>query len=546
MTWADIMGWMNLLYSVVIIGLVGLLAPFVFGTCRAISLLLTHLWLRYSRYRHITFPSRPPESSTAEWLFEGHGLLIGVNRSHASVMDRLMRYVEEHNGPALGCLGIFFAPRIVVWDLDMIQSIFAKPDLWMKPEFVRNTLRDITGDSSVLLTEGDLHRRQRKIIGPSFHHDALRHTYSVFMDLGSTLVQRWKSMVQESLNHSVVVDLFKEVLRIPIVAICRTAFGMKEEYLRTHGKKLDAAFGKIFANLDSQSVTVRRLSILFLHIFPIWLTYRFPLKMLSDRRKAAQLIRNEVSSLIKQRSTVPTEGTPPQDLLDSLLRKMGGDAEDRNCTMSRSEVLDNCMTFMSAGSMTTVSLLTSMLTQLALHPRSASKLREEISSAFPAGLKSDDDVSKLDKLPYLDAVFRESIRLYPPIPATARIASETITVGDLTIPKGAYVLVPIAALQRLPALWGHDANLFRPERWLNSSTGGASMNLAFMPFLYGPRSCIGSRFATLEAKVVVAHIYDSDIRLTVVPACEFYQFSFVSAYVGLMMKIELCKEPSLP
>jgi cytochrome P450 len=110
-------------------------------------------------------------------------------------------------------------------------------------------------------------------------------------------------------------------------------------------------------------------------------------------------------------------------------------------------------------------------------------------------------------MPYLNAVCNESLRLNSPIGATQRHAAVATSLNGVPIAKGQTVTVPIWAINRSTALWGDDAAQFNPDRWLtgpNAAHGGAQSSYALLTFLHGPRSCIGSGFAKLEVKCLLA------------------------------------------
>ena len=110
-------------------------------------------------------------------------------------------------------------------------------------------------------------------------------------------------------------------------------------------------------------------------------------------------------------------------------------------------------------------------------------------------------------MPFLTAVCNETLRLYPPAPATARRAVVPTTIGGVQIPQGTTATIAPWAINRSRALWGTNADQFNPDRWLdgpNAATGGATSPYAFLTFLHGPRSCIGQSFARLEMKCLLA------------------------------------------
>jgi cytochrome P450 len=110
----------------------------------------------------------------------------------------------------------------------------------------------------------------------------------------------------------------------------------------------------------------------------------------------------------------------------------------------------------------------------------------------------------LESLPYLNAVCKEVLRLYPTLPLSARYAIRDTFIGSSPIPKGTTIFVVPWATNRDPKLWGADADAFRPERWLDTPNGGADSNYSFVTFFHGPRSCIGQNFARAELRALVA------------------------------------------
>lgn len=110
-------------------------------------------------------------------------------------------------------------------------------------------------------------------------------------------------------------------------------------------------------------------------------------------------------------------------------------------------------------------------------------------------------------MPYLTAVCNEVLRLYPTVPATARIAKKTSIISGHTIPVGTVAIMSMWQNNRDKQLWGEDALSFNPDRWLsgpNAAHGGATAPNALLTFLHGPRSCIGQTFAQIEMKVLLA------------------------------------------
>lgn len=100
----------------------------------------------------------------------------------------------------------------------------------------------------------------------------------------------------------------------------------------------------------------------------------------------------------------------------------------------------------------------------------------------------------------LSMVINESLRLYPPASLLPRMAFEDINIGDLHVPKGLSIWIPVLAIHHSKDLWGKDADEFNPERFASKPFSSGR----FMPFAMGPRNCVGQSFAMMEAKIILA------------------------------------------
>ena len=173
-------------------------------------------------------------------------------------------------------------------------------------------------------------------------------------------------------------------------------------------------------------------------------------------------------------------------------------------------LIDQVMTFLAAGHETTSTSLQWSTYALCKHPDVQTKLRAEIRSKLPP--TSGDSpapitAQQIDSMPYLNAFCNEILRFYPPVRITIREAIKDTSLTGTFIPKGTVISIVPQATNRNRELWGPDADEFNPDRWMGpgkSKSGGATNNYAFLTFLHGPRSCIGSGFARAELACLVA------------------------------------------
>ena len=189
---------------------------------------------------------------------------------------------------------------------------------------------------------------------------------------------------------------------------------------------------------------------------------------------------------------------------DELLQRLVGARDPASGeAMSDRLIVDNVVTFLIAGHETTSQALTWSLYLLALFPEWQEKLREEA-----AGVAGNRGIGREDigKLPLLDAVFQEAMRLYPPAPVIMRRTVKPTTLGGVSLDAGATVSVPVYVVHRHRKLW-QDPLSFDPSRFSAEAKAGRH-RCAYMPFGAGPRTCIGATFAMVEGKAILATLLE--------------------------------------
>jgi cytochrome P450 len=178
------------------------------------------------------------------------------------------------------------------------------------------------------------------------------------------------------------------------------------------------------------------------------------------------------------------------------------------------------MTFLAAGHETTSVTVTWMLYVFSIYPEVQKKVRQEMLEHIGRPTETNRcplAYDTLNGLPYLNACVKELLRFIPPVPTTSRVAAEDDSILGYDIPKGTQVFLSPAALHKLKSVYGEDAEEFKPERWMDPTTlteeqrGStkfvtSDMSWAYVPFLTGPRNCIGSKFATIETKIILYYL----------------------------------------
>ena len=213
-----------------------------------------------------------------------------------------------------------------------------------------------------------------------------------------------------------------------------------------------------------------------------------------NRRRQADadtdLILGTVNQVLEDRRR---SGLRADDLLDLMLYPTSEESK-----LDDENIRHQMLTFLVAGHETTGNLLAFAAHFLATHPDAAQRMREERQSITDGRALNFDEVPKLR---FTRAVISESLRLWPTAPGFFRAARTDTTLGDYTFSKGEWIFILLLAVHRDQAVWGADADEFRPERFLQDR-----VPTSYKPFGTGPRACIGRQFALHEATIVLSDL----------------------------------------
>ncbi|GBQ92718.1 cytochrome P450 [Asaia krungthepensis] len=230
---------------------------------------------------------------------------------------------------------------------------------------------------------------------------------------------------------------------------------------------------------------------------PEWLPHPGKAKGLA----AARALRAQALAQIRARRALNVDDGP-DDLLNRLLTARD---PDTGRVMSDEEIIDNLLTFLTAGHETTALALAWTFDRLSRHPEIMRGVQRELDSILP-GKESALDASTLNQLDLTRRVLRESMRLTPPAPIIIREVRTPFELEGVSLEKGTRLVVPIYALHRHRQIW-ESPEIFDPERFSpRAGERPQDDRYAYMPFGAGPRICIGARFAETEALTVLALI----------------------------------------
>ncbi|XP_073131607.1 cytochrome P450 CYP749A22-like [Henckelia pumila] len=190
------------------------------------------------------------------------------------------------------------------------------------------------------------------------------------------------------------------------------------------------------------------------------------------------------------------------DFLGSLLA--AHHAADKQNRISVDNIIDECKVFFLAGHETTGSLLTWIFLFLGIHTDWQEKARNEVFQVFG---QENPKSEGLARLKIVSMIINETLRLYSPVTSLARRAKSDVRLGKYELPANMEISIPIIEFHRSQEIWGEDAHLFKPERFAEGVAKATRNNpMAFLPFGFGPRTCVGLNFASNEAKIALSMI----------------------------------------
>ena len=322
---------------------------------------------------------------------------------------------------------------------------------------------------------GPQHRQQRQLVAPPFHRAALQSYHDIMVEAVQRLITEWK--IGRSIN------IHEKVRALTLRIASAVLFSRDPAEAYPIGRMLEDWVERCFS-------------------IGVW-AYPLPVPgtPYHGMLRQAERIERALLAMIQQRGADPGARS---DVLSLLMQAR--DCEGRG--MTDVELVGQAAILFIASFETTTSALTWTLFLLAQHPAVMHQLMDEIESVLGGAPPRAD---QLPKLPYLQYVIKESMRILPPVPYTVRVAQQPLKVGPFDVPQEARVVASHYLTHHLPDLYP-EPERFRPERWRDINP----TQYEYLPFNAGPRICIGAAFATQVLRISLAMILQP-FRFTVVP-----------------------------
>ena len=402
-----------------------------------------------------------------------------------------------------------FFRSYLVNDTDLLKTVLKeRPDDFPKSGRISEGLRPLLGES-VFLTNGETWKRQRRIIDPAFEGGRLRETFSAIWDASEAAVARLAEFqggeveIEEHTSHAAADVIFRTLFSIPIEhEIASKVFHEFRTYQRTQPILNIAAFIPM----------------------PRWLSRFFH----RDTRGAAAKIRGLITKLTSERMAEIDAGTAPNDLASKIMTTADPVTGE---TFTTEEMVDQVAIFFLAGHETSASALAWTLYLMAQFP----DWQDNVAAEAEIGLAND--FSAVAKLRISRDVFREALRLYPPVPMMVRQNTCPEEFRKRDVQAGSQIVLSPWHLHRHERMW-ENPDGFDPARW-GTENGKTCMRDAYMPFSAGPRVCTGAGFAMIEGVLILSMILRKyRVSLTDRPAPEPVAHLTVRSKDGIFLRLD--------
>ncbi|NXH62002.1 CP4B1 protein, partial [Rhabdornis inornatus] len=423
------------------------------------------------------FPGPPKH-----WL-HGHNHLMHSE----NILQQVVSWGEEYpyafprwSGP--------FLPSLIIHHPEYAKIMLGRPD--PKATVPYKFLLPWIG-KGLLVLEGSKWFQHRKMLTPAFHYDVLKSYVTLMSDSVKVMLDKWDKRITERKS----VELFQDVSLMTLDSIMKCAFSFNSDCQTQSDSHyyIKAVFDLSY--LLSHRIQTLSFKDIFYDLTRNGREFQAACKL--ARTHTDQVIQERKALLSNEKERDKIQKKKHLDFLDILLC-----SKDANGVgLSDEDLCAEVDTFMFEGHDTTASGISWLFYCLAIHPEHQQRCREEIQSIL--GDRDSIEWEDLGKMTYTTMCIKESLRLFPPVPAVSRQLSKPVTFPDgRSLPEGCLVALNIFAIHRNRDVW-EDPEVYDPLRFSPENSAQRHSH-AFLPFSAGSRNCIGQQFAMNEMKVALA------------------------------------------
>ncbi|KAI0806607.1 cytochrome P450 [Fomes fomentarius] len=448
-----------------------------------------------------------------------------------------VRHIADTYGPVAKLHGFFGAKTLHIYDLKAMHSISIKDQesYYRGGEFIGTMLLLI--GPGLLSTHGDSHKKQRKMLNPVFSVAHIRNITPLFYNVTEKFVAAINSQVEGGPQE---LDMMHWIGRIALELIGQGGMGHSFDPLVDGSQDTLTEVVKAFVPSFEKIQWARFLFPYLPYLGPSWFRRAIldliPSKTIQKAKEVTDVVNKPSEELVNAKKAALGKGEEDvthrvgegKDVLSILLKGNTTAAEEDK--LPDEELYAHILTFILAGTDTTSNTLARILHQLADHQDVQEKLRKEIHEAqerWGQAIPYDE----LCALPYMDAVCRETLRIFTPLNVIAReVLHDTILplsspvrgidgtkISEIPVQKGTSIFCHLGEANADKALWGQDAREWKPERWLKplprevEEARVPGVYAHMMTFIGGPYACmyVSIRFAQVFIQVVLALLLSS-------------------------------------
>ncbi|KAI6147633.1 cytochrome P450 [Pisolithus thermaeus] len=434
--------------------------------------------------------------------------------------------------------GILGEDQLVVADPKALSRILSSASQHFPKVPERRMLTFMALGKGIIWAEGVTSTNDRKILSPGFGAAESRAFMAISQASAQSMVARWMELVNAGNSDKIVLDIPSWVSRATLDAIGQGAFDVQLGSLDNAEIPLAKSYQGMMMNIFGtpsvlQIFVQEALKYIPKLIVKSWVKY-------TPNHRAARLcevnsvVTATARSMVIEKAESLLQGKGSRDIF-TLLVKANMDAEAKN-KLSDEELYSQMRVILFAGHETTSNTVSWALLELARKPELQSRLRSEIrqhESVIHARGDTHFTVSDLENMPLLNAVVKETLRYHCVVPQLYRMAAEdyvlplsqpiTTESGELMhevlAPKGTRIITSVAAYNRNKDMWGEDADVFNPDRWLDGiakdKEAATGVYSSLLTFGSGTHACLGWRFAVIEVQAFLVEILSQfEISLT--------------------------------
>ena len=398
-------------------------------------------------------------------------------------MEPHMEWVKQFpDSPLIHYRMNFNEERVLIVDMNALKTILNDQELASKNFKGYKALSFLLGNGLVTL-DGKEHTSHRKLISPAFKFNNIKILTKMFAEQTLKLMKKW-----DEVKEGEYVEVGADINSLTLNIIGLGAFGFDFSSFSGDANNLGQDASQRFANIISGRSS---LSNFFLFFIPG--AKHVPVKPYRELKEDLSFTEKLVKALIAEKKKNKREVA--EDLLDLLL-----DAKDEETgeSFTDDQLVNHVKTFLFAGHETTSTLVSWTFHILSQHPNVLQKVREELNNEL--GDTVEVTYNNFSKLVYLNAVIKETLRLFPPVAIVSRVLEKDFTFNEYIIPARTTITISPYVIHHHPKYW-ENTEEFIPERWLSENSYHPCQ---FIPFIKGPRNCIGERFAMMEGTVILA------------------------------------------